>query len=86
MPAIAMDLSFSTDDDAFRREVRRSMRTRITELFGIKHPIIQGSMHRVGYAEMAAAVSNAGGARHHDPVSRSRRQRIWRARSAAVAT
>ena len=37
------------------------MRTRITELFGIKHPIIQGGMHHVGYAEMAAAVSNAGG-------------------------
>ena len=36
-------------------------RTRITELFGIKHPIIQGGMHRVGYAELAAAVSNAGG-------------------------
>jgi NAD(P)H-dependent flavin oxidoreductase YrpB (nitropropane dioxygenase family) len=37
------------------------MKTRITELFGIKHPIIQGGMHRVGYAEMAAAVSNGGG-------------------------
>ena len=37
------------------------MRTRITELFGIKHPIIQGGMHQVGYAEMAAAVPNAGG-------------------------
>src|SRR5260370_28931723 len=37
------------------------MRTRHTELFGIKHPIIQGGMHHVGYAEMAAAVSNAGG-------------------------
>ena len=37
------------------------MRTRITELFGLKHPIIQGGMHRVGYAELAAAVSNAGG-------------------------
>jgi NAD(P)H-dependent flavin oxidoreductase YrpB (nitropropane dioxygenase family) len=37
------------------------MRTRITELSGIKHPIVQGGMHRVGYAEMAAAVSNAGG-------------------------
>lgn len=37
------------------------MKTRITELFGIKHPIIQGGMHYVGYAEMAAAVSNAGG-------------------------
>lgn len=37
------------------------MRTRITELFGIEHPIIQGGMHFVGFAEMAAAVSNAGG-------------------------
>jgi NAD(P)H-dependent flavin oxidoreductase YrpB (nitropropane dioxygenase family) len=37
------------------------MKTRITELFEIRHPIIQGGMHRVGYAEMAAAVSNAGG-------------------------
>ncbi len=37
------------------------MRTRITELFGIRHPIIQGGMHHVGYAGMAAAVSNAGG-------------------------
>jgi NAD(P)H-dependent flavin oxidoreductase YrpB (nitropropane dioxygenase family) len=37
------------------------MRTRITELFGIKHPIIQGGMHYVGYAELASAVSNAGG-------------------------
>jgi nitronate monooxygenase len=37
------------------------MKTRITELFGIKHPIIQGGMHFVGFAEMAAAVSNAGG-------------------------
>ncbi|ODT89392.1 nitronate monooxygenase family protein [Phenylobacterium sp. SCN 70-31] len=37
------------------------MKTRITELFGIEHPIIQGGMHMVGYAEMAAAVSNAGG-------------------------
>ena len=37
------------------------MRTRITDLFGIEHPIIQGGMHYVGFAEMAAAVSNAGG-------------------------
>jgi NAD(P)H-dependent flavin oxidoreductase YrpB (nitropropane dioxygenase family) len=37
------------------------MKTRITELFGIKHPIIQGGMHYVGYAELASAVSNAGG-------------------------
>jgi nitronate monooxygenase len=37
------------------------MKTRITELFGIQHPIIQGGMHFVGFAEMAAAVSEAGG-------------------------
>lgn len=37
------------------------MRTRITELLGIEHPIIQGGMHFVGFAELAAAVSNAGG-------------------------
>lgn len=37
------------------------MKTRITELFGIKHPVIQGGMHYVGYAELASAVSNAGG-------------------------
>jgi len=37
------------------------MKTRITELFGIKHPIIQGGMHFVGLAELASAVSNAGG-------------------------
>jgi len=37
------------------------LKTRITELLGIEHPIIQGGMHYVGLAEMAAAVSNAGG-------------------------
>jgi len=37
------------------------MKTRITELFDIKHPIIQGGMHFVGLAELASAVSNAGG-------------------------
>src|SRR5262245_40746962 len=42
---------------------KRSFRvkTAITELFGIQHPIIQGGMHYVGFAELAAAVSNAGG-------------------------
>jgi len=38
-----------------------AMKTRITELFGIQYPIVQGGMHYVGFAEMAAAVSNAGG-------------------------
>lgn len=37
------------------------MRTRITELFGIDRPIVQGGMHFVGLAELASAVSNAGG-------------------------
>lgn len=37
------------------------MKTRITEMFDIKYPIIQGGMMWVGRAELAAAVSNAGG-------------------------
>ncbi|KAA8983433.1 nitronate monooxygenase [Halospina sp. K52047b] len=37
------------------------MKTRITTLFGIERPIIQGGMHHVGFAQLAAAVSNAGG-------------------------
>jgi nitronate monooxygenase len=37
------------------------MKTRFTELTGIEHPIVQGGMQWVGRAELAAAVSNAGG-------------------------
>ena len=37
------------------------MKTRITELLGIKYPIVQGGMMWVGTADLAAAVSNAGG-------------------------
>lgn len=37
------------------------MKTRITEMLGIEHPIIQGGMMWVGRAELASAVSNAGG-------------------------
>lgn len=37
------------------------MHTRITELLGIRLPIVQGGMHYVGLAELASAVSNAGG-------------------------
>jgi NADH:quinone reductase (non-electrogenic) len=37
------------------------LKTAITEMFGIRHPIIQGGMHYVGFAELASAVSNAGG-------------------------
>ena len=38
-----------------------AIHTRITAMFGIRYPIIQGGMMWVGHAEMAAAVSNAGG-------------------------
>ncbi|WP_285411180.1 nitronate monooxygenase family protein [Variovorax sp. efr-133-TYG-130] len=37
------------------------MKTRLTELLGIRYPIVQGGMQWVGRAEMASAVSNAGG-------------------------
>lgn len=37
------------------------MKTRITELLGIRYPIVQGGMQWVGRAELAAAVSEAGG-------------------------
>lgn len=37
------------------------MKTRITEMLGIEYPIVQGGMQSVGYAELASAVSNAGG-------------------------
>ncbi len=36
-------------------------KTRITELFGIRYPIIQGGLAFLSYAELVAAVSNAGG-------------------------
>ena len=35
--------------------------TRFTELMGIEHPVVQGGMQWVGRAELASAVSNAGG-------------------------
>ena len=38
-----------------------AMRTRVTSLLGIRYPIIQGGMQWVGRAELAAAVSEAGG-------------------------
>eukprot|EP00456_Euglypha_rotunda_P034600 TRINITY_DN26681_c0_g1_i2.p1 TRINITY_DN26681_c0_g1~~TRINITY_DN26681_c0_g1_i2.p1 ORF type:complete len:266 (+),score=47.15 TRINITY_DN26681_c0_g1_i2:693-1490(+) len=38
-----------------------AFRTRLTDLLGIRHPIIQGGMQNVGFAQLAAAVSNAGG-------------------------
>ena len=38
-----------------------ALKTRFTELVGIEHPIVQGGMQWVGRAELAAAVSEAGG-------------------------
>jgi NAD(P)H-dependent flavin oxidoreductase YrpB (nitropropane dioxygenase family) len=40
---------------------KMAFKTRITELLGIEHPIVQGGMQGVGVAELASAVSNAGG-------------------------
>ncbi|HQO39178.1 MAG TPA: nitronate monooxygenase [Spirochaetota bacterium] len=37
------------------------MKTRITEMFGIKYPVICGAMYLVGEPKLTAAVSNAGG-------------------------
>lgn len=37
------------------------MKTRVTELFGLRYPIIQGGLAYLAYSELAAAVSNAGG-------------------------
>lgn len=36
------------------------MRTRVTDMLGIEHPIVQGGMQWVGRAQLCAAVSNAG--------------------------
>jgi NADH:quinone reductase (non-electrogenic) len=37
------------------------MKNKVTEMLGIRYPIIQGGMQWVGFAELASAVSNAGG-------------------------
>jgi nitronate monooxygenase len=37
------------------------MKTRITEMFGIKYPVICGAMYLVGEPKLTAAISNAGG-------------------------
>jgi len=49
------------EPDGHQHESGGYVKTAITEMFGIKHPIIQGGMHYVGFAELASAVSNAGG-------------------------
>ncbi|HYZ31501.1 MAG TPA: nitronate monooxygenase [Crenalkalicoccus sp.] len=42
-------------------EAPTAIRTRVTELLGIRYPIVQGGLARVALADLAAAVSNAGG-------------------------
>ena len=47
-------------NSAVNEEDAMALKTRITEMLGIEHPIVQGGMQSVGYAELASAVSNAG--------------------------
>ncbi len=61
------------------------MKTRITELFGIEHPIIQGGMHFVGFAELAAAVSERRRPGHHHRPDTEDARNCWRKRSHAAA-
>jgi NAD(P)H-dependent flavin oxidoreductase YrpB (nitropropane dioxygenase family) len=60
-------------------------KTRITELLGIKYPIVQGGMRFIGRAELAAAVANAGGigfiSAHTQPTAEDLRREIQRAQS-----
>lgn len=61
------------------------MQTKVTRLLGIEHPIVQGGMQWVSYAELAAAVSNAGGlgilTALTQPTPEALRQEIERVRS-----
>lgn len=61
------------------------LKTRITELFGIRHPVIQGGMRHVARAELAAAVGEGGGlgfiSAHTQPGPRELLEEIERARS-----
>jgi enoyl-[acyl-carrier protein] reductase II len=43
------------------RLASRTMQTRITEMLGIEHPIVQAPMGYIARAQLASAVSNAGG-------------------------
>lgn len=60
------------------------MKTRVTEQLGIRYPIIQGGMQWVGTAEMASAVSNAGGLGILTALT-SRRRRLSRRKLLAAA-
>ena len=65
LPVEAMLAVRSLRLKALRRRLAKEgqavLKTAICDLFGIKHPIIQGGMVHVGTAELVSAVSNAGG-------------------------
>jgi NAD(P)H-dependent flavin oxidoreductase YrpB (nitropropane dioxygenase family) len=51
----------SADENSFERINPMKWKTRITDLLGIKYPIIEGALANIGRAQLAAAVSDAGG-------------------------
>lgn len=56
------------------------MKTRITDITGTRYPIIQGGMQVQGRAELASAVSNAGGLGILTALTQRRRPKHWRPR------
>ena len=60
-------------------------KTRITDLFGIQYPLIQGGMRHVSRAELVAAVANAGGlgflSAHSFPSPEALREEIEKTRA-----
>ena len=66
-------------------DLAMSMRTRITELLGVRYPVVQSGMRWVSRAELAAAVSNAGGlgvlSAHTQPDAQALRREIERTRA-----
>ena len=59
------------------------IKTRFTEMFGVRHPIVQGGMQWVGRAELTSAVANAGALGFLTGLPR-RRPRTSPGRSAAA--
>jgi NADH:quinone reductase (non-electrogenic) len=55
------DPAYRRAEPPIERKHRAAMKTRITQILGIRYPIVQGGMQWVGTADLASAVSNAGG-------------------------
>lgn len=55
------EMDRSSVDGSAETDAPDGFETRITRLFGIRYPIVQGGLARIARAELAAAVSNAGG-------------------------